>query len=133
MSNLEKLEIIQQSTHIVQELNDMKTKINGKNISFNIYDMKDAKRYEDALKVLADDENEIKASVEKMEDEETSMYVFLEKQINMIKKFFVSTTGVDVIDDCTDLLAAREMYDQFLKAIKSDQKKIAQFSTKRIH
>lgn len=111
----------------------MKTKINGKNISFNIYDMKDAKRYEDALKVLADDENEIKASVEKMEDEETSMYVFLEKQINMIKKFFVSTTGVDVIDDCTDLLAAREMYDQFLKAIKSDQKKTAQFSTKRIH
>lgn len=111
----------------------MKTKINGKNISFNIYDMKDAKRYEDALKVLADDENEIKASVEKMEDEETSMYVFLEKQINMIKKFFISTTGVDVIGDCTDLLAAREMYDQFLKAIKSDQKKIAPFSTKRIH
>lgn len=95
--------------------------------------MKDAKRYEDALKVLADDENEIKASVEKMEDEETSMYVFLEKQINMIKKFFISTTGVDVIGDCTDLLAAREMYDQFLKAIKSDQKKIAPFSTKRIH
>ena len=111
----------------------MKTKINGKNISFNIYDMKDAKRYEDALKVLANDENEIKASVEKMEDEETSMYVFLEKQINMIKKFFISTTGVDVIGDCTDLLAAREMYDQFLKAIKSDQKKIAPFSTKRIH
>ena len=111
----------------------MKTRINGKNISFNIYDMKDAKRYEDALKVLADDENEIKASVEKMEDEETSMYVFLEKQINMIKKFFISTTGVDVIGDCTDLLAAREMYDQFLKAIKSDQKKIAPFSTKRIH
>ena len=111
----------------------MKTKINGKNISFNIYDMKDAKRYEDALKVLANDENEIKASVEKMEDEETSVYVFLEKQINMIKKFFISTTGVDVIGDCTDLLAAREMYDQFLKAIKSDQKKIAPFSTKRIH
>ena len=32
----------------------MKTKINGKNISFNMYDMKDAKKYENALKVLAE-------------------------------------------------------------------------------
>ena len=111
----------------------MKTKINGKNISFNMYDMKDAKKYEDALKVLSEEEQAFQSSVAKMEDEEISMFVFLEKQINMIKKFFISTTGVDVIGDCTDLLAAREMYDQFLKAIKSDQKKIAPFSTKRIN
>lgn len=111
----------------------MKTKINGKNISFNMYDMKDAKKYEDALKVLSEDEKAIQSSVDKMEDEEISMFVFLEKQIDMIKRFFISTTGVDVIGDCTDLLAAREMYDQFLKAIKSDQKKIAPFSTQRIH
>ena len=93
----------------------------------------DAKKYEDALKVLSEDEKAIQSSVDKMEDEEISMFVFLEKQIDMIKRFFISTTGVDVIGDCTDLLAAREMYDQFLKAIKSDQKKIAPFSTKRIH
>lgn len=111
----------------------MKTRINGKNISFNIYDMKDAKKYEEALKVLGEEEAAIKASVAKMEDGELGMYVFLEKWINMIKKFFISTTGVDVVGDCTDMFKANEMYDQFLKAIASDKKKFAQFSTKRIH
>lgn len=111
----------------------MKIKINGKDVVFNPYDLKDSERFEKALDQMEKDEKAIQNIISKMQGSGKGMYVVVGKCIDMVKKFFITTTNIDVIDDCTDWLKVREMYDTFLKEVSKEKKKFAQFSSKRIH
>ena len=111
----------------------MKMKLNDKNIEFNIFDMNHAQRFEDALEEMEKDEKAIQLSLEKFQNGEIGVAVFLGKNIDMFKKFFQTTTGVDVVGDCTDYIKIKKMYDDFLTELKKDKQKFARFSSKRIN
>lgn len=101
--------------------------INGKEVDFKISNKRHAKKYNEALKEMETTEKRIKKT------NQTDLIVVLDAVINMFRNFFITATGVDVLEDCEDADEAKTVYIEFLTAIKEQQNKfVAPFSLERI-
>lgn len=101
--------------------------INGKEIDFKISNKRHAAKYYDALKEMEAAETRIRKVDQK------DLIAVLDAVINMFRDFFITATGVDVLEDCEDADEAKEVYFDFLSVIKEQQDKfVAPFSLARI-
>lgn len=101
--------------------------INGKEIDFSIANIEHARNMEKALRNMEKEENEIRNMGE------VQMSVMLKKMIGVFQNFFSEATGVDVLEDCTDFVKAKEAYSDFLTEIKKQKEQVlAPFSLNRI-
>ena len=101
--------------------------INGKEVDFKISNKRHAEKYYEALKEMEVAETRISKADQK------NLITVLDAAINMFRDFFITATGVDVLEDCEDADEAKEVYFDFLSAIKEQQDKfVAPFSLERI-
>lgn len=101
--------------------------INGKKINFVISKKSNAKKFEQALKEMEKRE----ASIRNNEHPELSD--LLDEVLDMFKQFFIEATGVDVVGDCDDATEVKEMYEEFLGAVKKQSNAFTRpFSLDRI-
>lgn len=108
----------------------MKMKINNKEFSFDPYELSDAENMEKALDVMGEREQKIKEM--EAQQGKIPLSTVIRAVIDMFQCFFKEATGTDVLEECTNLVQAKEAYNQFLKEIEK-AKKDAKFSTNRIH
>lgn len=101
--------------------------INGKEVDFNIYNVCHAKKYETALQQLGVEEKKIKSI------DNGNLSEVIERLIKMFRNFFVTATGVDVLEGCEDAVSAKQAYIEFLSEIEKQKKMFAEpFSLERI-
>lgn len=101
--------------------------INGKEVDFKISNKRHAANYSAALKEMEVAEKKIRNT------DRTDLIAVLDAVINMFRDFFITATGVDVLEDCEDADEAKTVYIEFLTAIKEQQNKfVAPFSLERI-
>lgn len=91
--------------------------INGKEIDFKISRLECAAKMDSALHKMGGKEKEIK-------EKETSLPGIIKSMISMFRNFFIDATGVDVLENCTDLEEAKESYLEFLKEVKGQKEKV---------
>lgn len=101
--------------------------INGKTIDFKITRKSDAANFQNALNSMSVAEKNIQ------EMKRDDLGEVLEALCKMMTDFFITATGVDVVDGCEDVEEINEMYYSFLTEVEK-QKKCFNFpySPKRI-
>lgn len=101
--------------------------INGKELDFKIFNLKDAGNMELALKEMEKKEKEIR------EGKDLSISSAMQTMLDLFRNFFKTATGVDVLEGCEDVLDAKQAYSDFLKEIsRQKQAIIVPFSLDRI-
>lgn len=96
--------------------------INGKEVDFRISRLEDAGRLELALRNMEATEKKIKGNKTK------SLTEALKSMLDMLRKFFVDATGIDVLEDCTDVVKAKDAYMEFLKDVEAQKASVITFS-----
>lgn len=106
----------------------MQMKINGVEFEFDIHDIDQSEAFENALEQLGKSEDTIKAASAGNKMSEVNRAF-----IAMFKDFFVTATGVDVIGNCRNSVAASEAYYAFIEAIGAEKGKLtAKYSGNRV-
>lgn len=93
--------------------------IAGKEITFDMANIDDAKKFEDALKNMAKTEETVK-------NRETVTEV-LEGVLNMFKTFFKDATGQDVLEGCRNVEEAKKTYYEFLQEVSKQGAQMRDF------
>lgn len=103
-------------------------KINKIEVDFKISRLKDAAAFEKALADMGQSEIRFEKEAEKLPITEV-----FGKMIKIFQDFFVTATGVDVLDGCEDFSEAKQAYLDFLEEITSQKKELlGNFSPDRI-
>lgn len=89
--------------------------INGKEVNFKVSNLKHAAAMNLALDEMGKTEKKIGAMKDK------NLVNVLTAMISMFRQFFISATGVDVLEDCEDLDEANQAYHTFLAEIKKQK------------
>lgn len=89
--------------------------IQGKEIDFKIFNKRHAKNFDDALKEMGEAEKKIKSM------DQTDLVGMLDALIAMFRRFFITATGVDVLEACEDAAEAKAAYLEFLDAVKEQK------------
>lgn len=101
--------------------------INGKELDFKIFNLKDAGNMELALKEMEKKEKEIR------EGKDLSISSVIQTMLDLFRNFFKTATGVDVLEGCEDVLDAKQAYSDFLTEVsRQKQAIIVPFSLDRI-
>lgn len=90
--------------------------INGKELNFNILKRSDAANYKKAIQEMEKKEQEI------WKIDKDNLGAVLEATEDMLRRFFITATGVDVVGDCDDIAEMSEMYGDFLREVMKQQK-----------
>jgi hypothetical protein len=103
-------------------------KINNVEFEFDIYDVDNSERFEEAIEKLSESEEAVKKATETQK-----MSVVNKAFIGMFKQFFINATGVDVLADCKNSKTAEEAYSEFLDEIgKMKGQLLTKYDTKRV-
>ena len=101
--------------------------INGNELDFKIFNLKDAGNMELALKEMEKKEKEIR------EGKDLSISSVIQTMLDLFRNFFKTATGVDVLEGCEDVLDAKQAYSDFLTEVsRQKQAIIVPFSLDRI-
>lgn len=102
--------------------------IHGKEVDFQVSNIKHAGNMELALKNMEKTEKTIQNMAK-----EASLSEILQKLIAVFRDFFVEATGVDVLEECQDLEEAKQTYVCFLHEVKKQKETLlAPFSLDQI-
>ena len=105
-----------------------KMKINQVEFEFDIHDVDQAEAFENAIEDLSKSEDKIKAATAGNKMSEVNRAF-----IKMFKDFFVTATGVDVIGNCKNSIAASDAYYAFVEEIgKAKGQLLSKYNTKRV-
>ena len=106
----------------------MQIKINEVEFEFDIHDIDQAEAFEDALEQLGKSEEKIKAASNGGKMSEVNRAF-----IAMFKEFFIAATGVDVIANCRNSIAASDAYYTFIEEIGKEKGRLtAKYSGNRV-
>ena len=92
--------------------------INGKELDFKIFNLKDAGNMELALKEMEKKEKEIR------EGKDLSISSVIQTMLDLFRNFFKTATGVDVLEGCEDVLDAKQAYSDFLTEVSRQKQAI---------
>lgn len=88
--------------------------INNRDIDFKVTRPKDAERFEKALKSMQRKEQAINGKYQKGD---LPLSKALEELIRLLSEFFISVTGVDVLEGVDDYEEAQTAYIDFLSTV----------------
>lgn len=101
--------------------------INGKTIDFKITRKSDAANFQKAINNMSATEK----NIQKMNQDDLGEV--LEALCKMVTDFFITATGIDVVDGCEDVAEINEMYYDFLAETEKQKKSFNfSYSPKRI-
>lgn len=107
--------------------------INNMEVDFKISRLKDAAAFEQALQNMQAHEEEMKPEISKIGEGNASLTVVITELLDMMHRFFIDATGVDVLSGCEDVDEAVQAYQDFLVEVEKQKSiTLAAYSPDRI-
>lgn len=103
-------------------------KINNVEFDFDIFDIDHSESFEKAVDQLSWSEKKIQdaSKTKKMSDMNRAL-------LDMFKQFFISATGVDVLEDCKNSMTAQNAYYEFCETVgEAKMQIVTKYSAKRV-
>ena len=95
--------------------------LNGKDIDFKITRAKDAEAFRIAVEAFAAAAGEFERAAR---EGKQTIGGLIERRIGLVRDFFLTATGEDVLADCDDMQLADETYMKFISLVNEQSKAV---------